>query len=430
MELDDPSLPAVIHLTGPGARDVVGAAVIAAGGVLHDLRAGHVQYRPGADLVVRYRADVTWADGRRSRSETLLAAADRRGRLPGTIPVEADADGEPIVASVWRWPFDPALPGLERAATPGGLDGLTRPVLGGTRGIEVVAYRPTERAVVRIDGERRTGYVKVLRPDDVDPLVARHHLLADAGLPVPEVLAASVAEGVVVLADAAGTTLRERVKAELPGWPSAAELARLLDAVHELPPPGPSGRASRIADGSGHAALLARVAPGLEAPLRALADRFRAELPAVRARSGATVHGDVHEGQLVVGPGGAVTGLLDLDDVGAGDPLDDLATLAAHLRFRAQGAEGADHVRRRLVALSDDLRRRAADRHGREATDVAVAAVLVGLATGPFRLQRPGWPAAVAATVADASVLAGVAASADEGLLKTASSEPHAGARA
>jgi len=409
MELDDPALPAVAHLTGPGAVDVVGAAVAAAGGVLHDLRTSHVQYRPGADLVVRYRGEVTWSDGQHVADETLLAAANRGGALPGTVPVVAEADGRELEASVWRWPFDPLLPALQDAVTPGRGDHVLAPLIGATRSVEVVAYRPTERAVVRVEGAEGRAYVKVVPPAELPALVARHERLLAAGLPVPEVLA-TTGEGLVVLAERPGTTFRQRIKDDLAGWPTTDHLCALLERLHALPADVPSARGSRTADGRGHAALLAAVLPDHAGALSALAERFGAGLDAVQRRSGPMVHGDLHEGQLVVEASGAVSGLLDVDDAGAGDPLDDLATLAAHLRFRAAVLEpdAPGRVRRRLLETSDDLRSRAAARWGRTATDVTVAAVLVGLATGPFRLQREGWQGAVAATITDATRIAGL----------------------
>jgi len=137
-----------------------------------------------------------------------------------------------------------------------------------------------------------------------------------------------------------------------------------------------------------------------------LTARFTAEAGAVAARSGVVVHGDLHEGQLVVAPDGTVTGLLDIDDLGTGDPLDDHATLIAHLRFRAAGLDPDDPGRRRLHDHVAALHDHAAELVGREAIDVAVASVLVGLATGPFRVQHPGWQARTAAVVADAVSLA------------------------
>ena len=75
--------------------------------------------------------------------------ASTTGPLPGAVPVEALDGEQALVASVWRWPFDPLVPGLERAVTPGRSDDLVGSWVGAGPTLEVVAYRPTERAVVR-----------------------------------------------------------------------------------------------------------------------------------------------------------------------------------------------------------------------------------------------------------------------------------------
>lgn len=404
VEIDDPALPAVPHLTGVGAPGVIGAAVRAAGGTLHDLRATQVQYRPGCDLVVRYRADVTWADGHRRDADTILAAAHRTGPLPGTIPVVADGDG--LVASVWRWPFDPVVVGLADAVTSGRTDDLVGDVVGSRPSVEVVAYRPSERAVVRLTGrDDRVTYLKAVPPAQLSALVERHHRLLETGLPVPEVLAADAERGLVVLRAIEGTTLRERIKADLSGWPAARDIGELLGQLHRTDPTGLGSRVGRVADGIGHAQLVATVVPDLEPALELLTERFAAEAEAVRSRSGAVVHGDLHEGQLVVDGSGAVTGLIDIDDVAAGDPVDDFATLIGHLRFRARIADPAAPVTDRLLTHARDLHAHAATVVGAHAIAVAVAAVLVGLATGPFRVQRPWWQHEAAAVVADATDL-------------------------
>lgn len=406
MEIVDAAVPAVQHLTGPRAADVLRPAVEGAGGTLHAARASQVQYRPGTDVVVRYRADVTWADGSRRGAETLLAAAATAGPLPGAVPVETVGLAPPLLASVWRWPFDPLVPGLERAVTPGSSDDLVGPWVGAGATLEVVAYRPTERAVIRVTG--RAGqrvYVKAMRPTAVAPLVERHARLLDAGLPVPEVLTTSASEGLVVLAERPGTTFRERIKQGLPAWPDPTAIAALVAAVRSVEPGGLASRQGRVVDALGHARLLDAVAPSLSSRLDALGDRFRAALPMVRARSDAAVHGDLHEGQLVVAGDGTITGLLDVDDVGTGDPVDDLATVVGHLRFRV-ATSPADETARRLVAHIDALEAQAEDDVGREALALNVAAVLVGLATGPFRIQRAGWLAETERVIADAEAVA------------------------
>jgi len=403
VEIVDGAVPAVQHLTGPGATEVLRAAVHAAGGVLHAARPSQVQYRPGTDVVVRYRADVTWADGSRRPAETLLAAASSSGPLPGAIPVAAADADERLVASVWRWPFDPMVPGLERAVTPGRADELVGPWVGKGAALEVVAYRPTERAVVRVTAlDGRRVYVKAVRPAQVASLVERHARVLATGLPVPEVLASRQDQGLVVLAERPGTTFRERIKADLPGWPEPAAIGALVLRLQDVDPHGLGARQGRVADALGHARLLTAVAPSLEGPLDALCDRFRAALPRVRDRSNVAVHGDLHEGQLIVAGNGAITGLLDVDDVGLGDPVDDLATVIGHLRFRLATAS-APTAAARLAGHIGSLEAHGAARVGGEDLALSVAAVLVGLATGPFRIQRPGWLAETGDAVAAAT---------------------------
>jgi len=410
VETVDGAVPAVQHLTGAGATEVLRAAVHAAGGTLHAARPSQVQYRPGTDVVVRYRADVTWADGSRREAETLLAAASSAGSLPGAIPVEASEGDQRLVASVWRWPFDPMIPGLERAVTPGRADELVGAWVGRGAALEVVAYRPTERAVVRVTADDgRRVYVKALRPAQVPSLTERHARLLEAGLPVPEVLAAEPDQGLVVLAERAGTTFRDRIKGDLPGWPDPEAIGDLVTRLQGVDPAGLAGRPGRVADALGHARLLAAVAPALEGPLGTLCDRFRDALPRVRDRSVVTVHGDLHEAQLVVADDGGITGLLDVDDVGLGDPVDDVATVVGHLRFRLVALNGSAPATsaERLGAHITSLEAHAARRIQQEELSLGVAAVLVGLATGPFRIQRPGWLAETERVIAQATQLVG-----------------------
>lgn len=392
--IDDPVLPAAAHLTGPHAGDVVGAAVAATGSELVDCRPVQVQYRPGSDLVVRYKATVRREDGS-STAETLLAGCTKDGPHPGTVPVEAVTDtGDTLVAGVWRWPFDPVLADLDRMVTPAHaaevLDGLVR----GPVAIDVVVYRPVERVVARVtDADGRQLYVKLVAPGAVAPLAERHRRLADAGLPVPEIVAAG--DSWIAMTALAGPTLRDVVKRDaLPGMhelPTAASLLAIRSAVaasglDHMRPVRP-----RVLDAAAHARMLATVLPQEHARLLHLADRFDIEAVAASERSGAVVHGDLHEGQLIV-DGDRVVGLLDVDDAGPGDPVDDLATLLGHLTFRSLGNDrnGAP-----LRAYASSLRSEFAPEIDPGALDTAVAGVLVGLATGPFRIQQPAWQDAV-----------------------------------
>lgn len=432
MLLEDPVLPAVAQLSGPDAHHAIGTAVAGAGGRLHDLRCSQVHWVPGAELVVRYRCDITWPDGRTS-DDTLLAATTRTGPLPGTIPVVAEHDGVRFEASVWRWPFDPIVTGLPTASTRRLLADALGDLVELPIATEVLAYRPTARAVVKVvDGRGRVLYVKALPPDAVSSLAARHDHLRRAGIPAPEVLGTDHEHGLLVLAESAGTTLRERIKGDMRPWPGPAAILELSDRIAALGPSGGSARASRTRDAIAHVALLESILPECRAPLEALRQRFTDTLQEVEERSTVTIHGDLHEAQLIVDEDGSITGVLDIDDFGVGDPVDDPATLIGHLTYRALTAPdpAASRVIRDYVA---EIRACFGLRHGAESLDVTTAAVLVGLATGPFRLQHPDWEQTCRSVIDIArSLVDGMHASGqseisrDEELLRPASRGLHA----
>ena len=418
MSLADDVIPAAAHLAGPGSRAVLRAALTPFDGRLVSARPCHVHYRPGHDVAVRYDATVSWSGGS-ARPETLLAGATRRGVPAGTLSVEGRTDqGEQLAVGVWRWPFDPRLPGLPVAVTPSraaaALGGLaTAPVR-----LTVLAYRPTQRAVVRVeDATGRVVYVKVVRPEEAGDLVLAHERMAAAGVSVPTVLASDAAAGLVVLQALDGTTARERYQSATAAWPRAGDYRRLFAAIASADLSMLPTRAGRLADALGHAAMLTRVVPTQQGRLDELAAAVSAGRDGSEARRLAAVHGDLYEAQLVTATDRPrITGLLDLDDAGPGDPLDDRATVLAHLWVRALDASH----RRRLLAHLAELRTAFVEDHGPAALDLSTAAVLVGLATGPFRTQTPGWRARTARILARAGVLAAGRA-ADENPLSPAS---------
>ena len=386
--IEDALLPAAAHLTGSSAQDVLAAAVAAAGDELLSCRPSHVQYRPQSDLVVRYRCDVRRAGA--ATQDTLLAATTVHGPLPGTVPIQAETpDGTTLSVGVWRWPFDPILTDLATMVTPHLAERHLAPLVGGRPQLEVVAYRPTERAVVRVAGPDREVYVKVIPPTTTTALTERHAVLAAAGVPVPRVVA--VGAGWIAMEALVGTTLRDRLKGARGPLPAPDGFRDVMTALAAVDVPGATPVRSRLDDAPHHAAMLATVLPDEQHRIDDIVARLHAGVgdghDDDHQRPVATVHGDLHEAQLVVDDE-RVIGLLDIDDVGPGDPLDDVGTLVAHLRFRAvTGGPGADHVGDYATATRDAV----AAGHDPAQVDRHVAAVLVGLATGPFRIQQPEW---------------------------------------
>ena len=387
MKLVDPALPASEFLLGGEAIDVLRLPVEAGGGIVEEIHPVHVQYRPGSDVVVRYSAQVSW-NGAPATRETLIAASALHRTYPGVVPIVADTRRGRVEIGVWRWPFDPILTGLSDVVSPSGAAAVLGERADGLS-VRVVAYLPTERAVVRVEraGEP-IAYVKVVAPDRVSAIADRHATLRSAGVPVAPVVLRDSERGLLGLDVLAGPTLRELVKSDSPGWPTAGEFHSLLRALAAVETDG-SGPTSRLADGPLHARMLATVAPEFEAQLDDLADHFEAAGPI--AIDG-TVHGDLHEGQVIVDDG-RIVGLLDIDDLGPGSTVDDWANLISRMTYRSTTVPA---LRKRIEPYVESLTQAALAVHPGDRLDLHVSAALVGLATGPFRIQADGWRSTVA----------------------------------
>lgn len=385
--LADAVLPAARFLSGPESSEILRVPVEAAGGVLHSARIRQVQYRPGSDVVVRYSTQVSW-HGAPAVRETHLASSTIYGGHSGAVPVTADVNGASLSVGVWRWPFDPVLTGLRSAATPRsaaalcGIDDLSGVAL------KLVSFRPTDRAVFQLSTPRGTFFLKVVAPRTADAITNRHVAAITAGVPAARVLACQSDLGVIVLEGLSGTMLRDVVKSGTGVLPEASEFDRLGDMVASVQLPSMRAVPARREHAVLHAAMLASVMPTERARLGELSSAIDT---APSTSSECVVHGDLHDGQLLTA-GGKITGVLDLDDLGLGSAVDDRANLLGFLRYRAVTRPA---MRARLTEYADGLRRASAQILDPIQLDVTTAAVLVGLATGPFRVQHSDWRSSV-----------------------------------
>ena len=383
-------------LLGPHAEGVLTAAITECGASLDGLRLADTRVQPSGAVRVRYHADVRRSDG--SRSQEALVAATGENILAGATVVAGEYGGEPVEVGVWRWPQDPALPALQIASDPTLLSGLLRAhglPIGAAPEIAVRAYRPTQRAVLEVrDGDNR-WFVKVVRPAAVADLRIRHDLLS-ALLPVPPVLAYA-SEGIVVLPEASGTLLRDLLSSDCgsdtAAFPAPGELEKLLDA---LPDDLTQLRPNR--------SILHRVHDSAEVlricaesdPLVSATQAAELASEATRVVEGALsvsqeppeppapVHGDFYHGQLLAN-GSRITGLLDVDTAGPGERADEWATLIGYLSVL-----GLSHTPAR--GYCDAVFAHAERRIDPGALRRRIAAVVLGLATAPFRARLENWP--------------------------------------
>lgn len=404
-------------LTSPAVVDVLVAAIRDAGGTLLRWRMDHLDHQPGRGTTATYRTRVAWDWGEATEIVGVTAwAGGAETQDRDSERVYHDAQGHEV--TVWIYPADPELPGLASAAYAEGVAALVNDhglwiprggALSGARPhvspsdihLDVVGYRPRQRAVLRADvrvgEEARRFYLKVQTAEEAAQTVDRHRLLRGAGISAPEVLALT-ADSVVVLEGLPGLPLTTALFRE--DFPcSAEELIAVLDAfppaVARLPRRQPWTDSVHY-----YVGVVARSMPELEPRLLWLADQVSRGLTGLPAGEEAT-HGDFHEGQVHVA-GGHVCGVLDIDAIGPGRRADDLGCLLAHLSTiqRMDDAQAA-HLQRLLEAWTPVFDRRVDPTELR----LRAAGVAISLATGPHRSQEARWREETVAIISAAEAL-------------------------
>lgn len=370
-------------LLGQEAEGPLRALIETADGELLSFRPRQVNHQPNpatgvSSSIVQYGAQVRWSGGQVAK-ETLVMATG--GRIP---PKAAVLDGDGVRVGIWRWPFDPDLPGLASAVDAQTVGALLADLGmgGGTVRLTIRAYRPGRRAVIEASGTHGRVFLKVVRPHRVEALHAQHRLLAEH-LPVPHSYGYS-AEGILVLQALHGGSLRAALTGAAVPLPDSAALRVLLDRL----PYGLVGQRSS-GDHLGRAAHYGDVVAGCLPDERARLDELVGRYSRCEAGEHllVAVHGDFYEGQILVDRG-RVSGLLDVDTAGTGHRIDEWATMLAHLsvlgllhpkarRIKRYGAEMLAEVETQYAAA--ELRPR-------------ISAAVLGLATGPFRVLLARWP--------------------------------------
>ena len=373
-QLTDSAVPELGMLLAKGVPPPLQAALGPEGVTVVDSRPTQVSWQPGRSVAVRYQAVLRGAglDG----TEQLVATA---GHIPsGALVVES----ERYSVGVWRVPHDPKLRGLpaavDRRRVTELLNDLGAPE---TRvSTRLRAYRPGRRAVVEGRGSRHSIYLKVLRSERVE-LLHRHHLHLSPHLPIPESMGFSSELGIIALQTLPGITLRNALDDQGVALPNPAVLADYLQSlpspIFEHRAPSAMGRLPEISR------LLRELMPEHSHRLDALSRHIGEDPLDERV----PVHGDFYEAQVMVRDA-RVVGILDVDTYGWGHPADDLATMIGHLsvwQSLSRQTERVGSFGQKLLRHADqrvdpaDLRRR-------------VAAVVLSLAPGPFRVLLPDWP--------------------------------------
>jgi hypothetical protein len=399
MTVRDERLPAAPALLGPEGLELAAAVAAGEGGTVTSIKARQALYSPGRSLAVNYHAQLSWP-GAEPTEQVVAAIADRDGLPPNVNGLARRLGGGEV--AVWRFPGDPVLTGLGQALDQGTLGDLLGYLDLEPRNVRVtpLVYRPLRRAVVRLSlrGERvvfdpeagkvemrlrkRYIFLKVVRPAHAAEIGKLHDEL-DRHLPIPRCFGVWTELGLLALEGLPGLTLRDFIRLREGAPPPPEHLVELLDTLPAAASAQGAVRSMRRRVRA-HERLLRVILPDQEERIRRLARPLR-ELPSERP---AVVHGDYYDSQLLVDEGGAISGLLDLDGVGWGNPADDLAQMLGRVWTSGQTA---GRGRERFTAYAGEMLEVFSSRVDRRDLCTRVAAIVFGRATGPFRAQSEGW---------------------------------------
>lgn len=316
-------------------------------------RATHSEPAPRGNLL-GFEVDLGTPEGAQQSQTIFIETEPPTERRDNVLVIEQPETGLRIAA--WLYPHDPALPALAQTVFSDSVS-LALNRLGlevAAPRLSVLAYRPGKRAVVRVDGGDERIYLKIVRPGRAAAIVERHVALLKAGIDVPRVIGWND-EGLIALAELSGVESQKIV-----GALDERFLTRVTELVQRLAavPLDEPARESLVDRLDWYRQRLGDQSPEQRARFKALTDDIRQLLSEGRAGevSLVTIHGDLHAGQIFVQPAQdagdhAISGLLDIDTAGIGDPADDAAAFYAHALVLAQHLENAgeqavaEHVR-------------------------------------------------------------------------------------
>ncbi|MBF4993799.1 aminoglycoside phosphotransferase family protein [Arthrobacter gandavensis] len=285
--------------------------------------------RPGAGATALYRVRAIDREG---GPLTLYAGATTYGAAAAGPVLRTSLSG--VRLFLWLHPSDPLLPDLAWALSP---PDIARQIFGaadvGGLDLTVIGYRPLRRAVVHAVQGGDEAYVKVVLPAHAEGLRHRHRLLAESPVPAAALLAGTEGRSAVALSPLPGRPLLHAL-ADGSSPLTSADLIRILDAL-----PAAALELRRRPAWAERARAYGRAAADVLAAGRrrifGISSRIEAMVEGLDPGPVVPVHGDFYEGNLLTADG-RITGVLDVDGLGPGHRIDDLACFLGHLAVLAR----------------------------------------------------------------------------------------------
>lgn len=264
----------------------------------------------------------------------------------------------------------------------------------------LVRYVPERKWIVRLRvdgkaGQKRRIAVRAASEEACTVLQRRHEALSGADLPfrVPALVGADLEQGLLAVEWIRGDTLLETLRNE-PVDAVMSRVANILSAFHGTRIAGvePHLPADVLRRADEAVADLAAARPDLAQRLGVLHGEFRAALQECALVEPVTLHNDFHWNQLSIKK--ERFALLDLERMGLGDPLIDVANFATQIRMLADRRDQS--VERSVADVWADQFLEQWSRSAGKALDdrrLVIYGVLsrLELARGMLRHLRPHW---------------------------------------
>ena len=339
------------------------------------IRIRQLSHDPGRRAIVSYVAE--W------RPEEFLP--DEQFALE----VRRDRD-----VSVYRYPDDPNLPGLlEAASVESALKLVNRHVLAVPARrirVDMVRYRPGNRAVLRHRLGRIRFYARVMRPEVLPDLLKAASLTQHSGFVAPRLAGCWEEGGVLWMSEIPGRNLRRYIRR---GHQPPPEV--MLDGLQKLwsvPLQDTDTRPFNLAGAYRRAKRAFIKALENDVSGQMILDEATRSLdPFVKSWTPThTAHNDFYDDQMLILPDGRIA-LVDFEETGPGDPMLDIGNFLAHLRWAAHF--GKPRESRAKAAYHSVFHSASLDRLGWNSRDLALreAVCLFRVCTNAIRHPRPDW---------------------------------------
>ena len=342
----------------------------------HRIRVRQFSHVPGRRAVVSYVAE--WHPDEFIPDEQF-AVELRRGKA----------------VSLYRYPDDPYLPGLNEAASvESALKLVNRHVLSVPARrvrVDMVRYRPGNRAVLRHRFGRFGFYARVMRPDAVDSLLNAARLIRRSGFVTPRIAGCWREGGVVWLSAIPGRNLRRHIRRG--NQPNPDTLFDGLEKLWSVPlQEVEDARPFNLAGAYRRAKrAFVNAIQKEDAARRILNEAIRDLDPFVQSwRPTHIAHNDFYDDQMLILPDGRIA-LVDLEEAGPGDPMLDVGNFLAHLRWGAHFGREKEAESRGAYRVV--FRQAALERFGWDERELALreAICLFRICTNAIRHPQPDW---------------------------------------